>query len=179
MGDVTYPQIRQNFYARHDRGEFRTAKEAKYSSGRLFTTPETIHAERDIVRLMQRGQGAAPQILPIQGAVRITDARELLNPAQRRVIEEVLTSRDQTHGLQGLAGSGKTTALETIRQGAEKAGYAVEGFAPTSRATQQLKEAGISADTLQAHLARERRKALRETRRLFMVVNRVLPAPGK
>ena len=35
-------------------------------------------------------------------------ARDFLNPAQRRAIEEVLTSHDQIQGLQGLAGSGKT-----------------------------------------------------------------------
>jgi ATP-dependent exoDNAse (exonuclease V) alpha subunit len=58
--------------------------------------------------------------------------------------------------LQGLAGSGKTSALESIRQGAEQNGYAVEGFAPTSRAARQLRDAGIPADTLQGFLARSR-----------------------
>jgi ATP-dependent exoDNAse (exonuclease V) alpha subunit len=33
-------------------------------------------------------------------------------------------------------------------------GYAVEGFAPTSRAAQQLRDAGIAADTLQGFVAR-------------------------
>jgi hypothetical protein len=80
--------------------------------------------------------------------------REFLNPAQQRVIEEVLTSHDRIHGLQGLAGSGKTATLETIREGAERNGYAVEGFAPTSRAAGQLRDAGIQADTLQGFLAR-------------------------
>lgn len=36
------------------------------------------------------------------------------------------------------------------------AGYSVEGFAPLSRATKQLRGAGISADTLQGFLARTR-----------------------
>lgn len=49
---------------------------------------------------------------------------------------------------------GKSTALSAIREGAESAGYAVEGFAPTSRAAQQLRDAGISATTLQGFLAR-------------------------
>lgn len=56
--------------------------------------------------------------------------------------------------MQGLAGTGKTTTLETIKEGAERNGYAVEGFAPTSRATGQLRESGISANTLQSFLAR-------------------------
>ena len=52
-----------------------------------------------------------------------------------------------------MAGAGKTSTLESIRQGAEQNGYAVEGFAPTSRAARQLRDAGIAADTLQGFLA--------------------------
>jgi len=43
--------------------------------------------------------------------------------------------------------------LESIREGAEQSGYVVEGFAPTSRAAKQLRDAGIRADTLQRFLA--------------------------
>jgi ATP-dependent exoDNAse (exonuclease V) alpha subunit len=69
------------------------------------------------------------------------------------VVEEILTSRDRVQGLQGRAGSGKTSVLDSIREGAEKSGYVVEGFAPTSRAAKQLRDAGIKADTLQRFLA--------------------------
>ena len=48
----------------------------------------------------------------------------------------------------------KTTVLATIREGAEASGYIVEGFAPTSKAAGQLREAGIDATTLQSFLAR-------------------------
>ena len=41
-----------------------------------------------------------------------------------------------------------------MRAAAEREGYRVEGFAPTSRAAQQLSGAGIEASTLQRHLAR-------------------------
>ena len=40
-----------------------------------------------------------------------------------------------------------------MREGAEKGGYTVEGFAPTSRAARQLRDAGLVADTLQGFLA--------------------------
>jgi hypothetical protein len=72
----------------------------------------------------------------------------------------------------GMTGSGKTTALETIREGAERNGYAVEGFAPTSRAAAQLREASISADTLQSFLVRggqEQAKGDPDRRHLYMV----------
>jgi ATP-dependent exoDNAse (exonuclease V) alpha subunit len=41
-----------------------------------------------------------------------------------------------------------------IRESAEKEGFEVQGFAPTSRAAQQLEDAGIHSDTLQHFLAR-------------------------
>jgi hypothetical protein len=56
-------------------------------------------------------------------------------------------------GLQGVAGTGKTTALDAIRLGAEQNGYQSK-VCPTSRATHQLRDAGIAADTLQGFLAR-------------------------
>jgi ATP-dependent exoDNAse (exonuclease V) alpha subunit len=70
--------------------------------------------------------------------------------------------------LQGVAGGGKTTTLASIRQGAEQSGYVVEGFAPTSRAARQLRDAGIAADTLQGFLARSR-SADPTAKRLYMV----------
>ena len=74
------------------------------------------------------------------------NTKTFLNDTQRRVIEQVLNSADRIHGLQGLAGSGKTSSLQSVREGAESAGYKVEGFAPTSKAAGQLREAGIEAN---------------------------------
>ena len=70
-------------------------------------------------------------------------------------------------GAQTLMGTFKTTLLKSVREAAEKRGYVVEGFAPTSRAANQLREAGISADTLQGFLARVRQPE--PERHLYMV----------
>jgi ATP-dependent exoDNAse (exonuclease V) alpha subunit len=77
-----------------------------------------------------------------------------LNRTQKSVVEDVLSSPDRIQGIQGFAGSGKTTTLSAIRGAAEQEGYQVVGFAPTSRAARQLGEAGIAAGTLQGFLAR-------------------------
>jgi conjugative relaxase-like TrwC/TraI family protein len=156
MGETTYPEVRASFEARIASGEFRVVAGEKHGTGRQFTTAETIRAEREIVKVMQDGKGSAPQLMSVQHAIPLTEARPQLNRAQRAAIEQVLTSRDRIQGLQGVAGAGKTTTLASIRQGAEQSGYAVEGFAPTSRAARQLRDAGIAADTLQGFLARSR-----------------------
>jgi conjugative relaxase-like TrwC/TraI family protein len=169
MGEMTYPEVRVNFEVRVASGEFREVAGSKHSAGRHYTTAGTIQAEKEIIRSVQEGQGQAPQLMSIQEAIPLTESREGLNPTQRKVIEQILTSCDQIQGLQGSAGSGKTTTLAVIRHGAEQNGYAVEGFAPTSRAAHQLREAGINADTLQGFLARTRDRADPAQKHLYLV----------
>jgi conjugative relaxase-like TrwC/TraI family protein len=153
MGEMTYPEVRASFEARIASGEFKEMAGNGQEAGRRFTTAATIKAENDIVQKVRDGQNRAPQITSIEFAVPLTESRPHFNTAQKRVVEEVLTSRDQVQGLQGRAGSGKTSVLSLIREGAEQNGYAVEGFAPTSRAAKQLRDAGMKADTLQRFLA--------------------------
>jgi len=153
MGEMTYPEVRAIFEARVASGEFKEIAGNSHEAGRRFTTAATIKAENEIVRKVQGGQNRAPQIMSIESAVPLSESRPHFNAAQKRVVEEILTSRDRVQGLQGRAGSGKTSVLETIREGSEQIGYAVEGFAPTSRAAKQLRDAGIKADTLQRFLA--------------------------
>jgi conjugative relaxase-like TrwC/TraI family protein len=169
MGEITYPEVRANFEARIASGEFREVAGSKHSASRHFTTAETIQAEKEIIHSVRAGQGQAPQLMSIQNAIPLTEAHERLNDTQRKAIEQILTSRDQIQGLQGSAGSGKTSTLAAIRQGAEQSGYAVEGFAPTSRAAHQLREAGVTADTLQEFLARARTTNEPSQKHLYMV----------
>lgn len=170
MGEIRYPDIRANFEARRAAGEFQQVEAPKHASGRLFTTQQVISAERDVVRMMREGQNQAPQIMPIQQAIAHTDTYSHLNPAQRRAIEEILVSRDRIQGLRGFAGVGKSVSLSAVREGAERNGYTVEGFAPTSRAARQLRDAGITADTLQGFLARgQRGSGDPNSRHLYMV----------
>ena len=154
MGEATYREVRTEFDRRQEGGEFRFVQGSKHSSGRSFTTAETIAAERSNIRYVLEGRNAVEPIMSAERAREQANTRSFLNPSQRRVVEEVLNSSDRIHGLQGLAGTGKTTTLQTVREGAEASGYVVEGFAPTSKAAGQLREAGIDATTLQSFLAR-------------------------
>jgi conjugative relaxase-like TrwC/TraI family protein len=171
MGETTYREIRAEFETRRGAGDFQIVDGPKYASGRRFTTPETISAERANVEFMLSGRNAVEPILSAEQAQEQARSRDFLNEAQQRVIEETLNSTDRVHGLQGRAGTGKTTVVQSIREGAEKSGYTVEGFAPTSRAAAQLREAGIDAGTLQSFLARGENhpSANQELRHLYML----------
>jgi conjugative relaxase-like TrwC/TraI family protein len=154
MGHIVYAQVKPAFDARVATGEFLATRGQRYSSGRLYTTPATIAQERQAVQSSLEGQNQQRPIVSREQAAAYVERLPRLNEGQRTAIETVLSSPDRVQGLQGLAGTGKTTALRAIREAAEQAGYAVEGMAPTSKATQQLREAGISAGTLQGYLAR-------------------------
>lgn len=154
MGEASYWDIRAEFDSRREAGELRSVQGMKHDSARSFTTPETIAAERANIRYVLEGRNATQPMMTAERAREQASARSFLNDSQRRVIEEILNSSDRIHGLQGLAGSGKTTTLQTVREGAETSGYIVEGFAPTSKAAGQLREAGIDATTLHSFLAR-------------------------
>ena len=167
MSETTYSEVRAGFEARIAAGEFQLVSGQKHDSGRSFTTAETIRAEKEILRRMQQGQGRAEQIMSIQAAVAHTEKQQHLNAGQRSAAEEILTSRDVVQGLEGRAGVGKTTLLKSVREAAEQRGYVVEGFAPTSRAANQLRDAGISADTLQGFLVRHHQP--NPDRHLYMV----------
>lgn len=167
MSEATYLEVRASFESRVASGEFQTVVGQKYDNARQFTTAETIRAEKEILRRATQGQNQASPIMPIQDAVRLTESREQLNSAQRAAIEQILTSRDAVQGLQGRAGSGKSSALAAICEGAEQQGFSVQGFAPTSRAAHQLRNVGIPADTLQGFLSRT--STPDDTRHLYMV----------
>ncbi len=156
MGEVSFSETRDEFQRRRDGGEFHFVQGQKHSSGRSFTTPETIAAERANVHHVLTGQGASKPMLSDAAAERQATSRDFLNEKQQAAIRDVLTSTDRVHGFQGLAGTGKTTTLAAIREGAEQGGYTVEGFAPTSKAAGQLREAGIEANTLQSFFARQK-----------------------
>ena len=88
----------------------------------------------------------------------------------------ILSERDRVVGVQGYAGTGKTTMLNRARALLEKRGYELKGLAPSASAAQTLgAEAGIDTETLQRFLARNAgvaegrltRKGAREMRGMF------------
>jgi len=161
MGKATLAEVKANLDARSRNGEFQRA-------GPMLTTREMIDLERDNIAAMQAGRGRYASIASELEVERMRKSLAHLSGNQRIAIEEIVTSRDQVIGLQGTAGAGKTTSLAAIRAAAEQQGYQVEGLAPTSRAAQQLEEAGIVARTLQGYLATGR-KAADGQRRLYFV----------
>jgi conjugative relaxase-like TrwC/TraI family protein len=170
LGLTTYEAVASELRQRVERGEF--VEIIRERRPREATTQRMLEMERSNIQTMLDGQ---TQHAPIVG----NDARQTvdaiaerqqlrLNDNQRTAVEQILASRDQVIGLQGGAGTGKTTALSVLREAAEKEGYEVRGFAPTTRATKQLAESGIQSETLQKFI-RRRPEAPEHHNRLFVL----------
>jgi conjugative relaxase-like TrwC/TraI family protein len=157
MAQATYEQVRHEFTQRVQRGEFVAVGHIEGRAAPMYTTAEMIRMEREIVGRMQSGNQryySDPMLVSPSLRIATEDRHTELSPAQREVVDDIFVRREKIVGLDGIAGTGKTTTLAVIREGTEAEGYKVEGFAPTSRAAQKLAEAGIETSTLQRHLAR-------------------------
>jgi len=158
QGTLTLPDVEAAFEQRRTAGltEFEEVYHYRQNApGRRFTTPEMIAMERYSIETMRAGIG---QHQPIAATITKDDFREAyrdhMNNGQMHLAWNVLQSRDRIIGVQGGAGTGKTTALRTIAHLAKAHGYQTRGLAPTSGATKEMKAAGIQSETVQAHLMR-------------------------
>ena len=170
MGEITYAQVRGNLSARLASGEFQTV-ERQHAPGRQFTTARTIEAEREILERVREGHNQVQPVATRAKAILVADRHPHLNRAQKSVVEDVLSSPDRIQGIQGFAGTGKTTVLTVLRSTAEAQCYEVQGFAPTSRAARQLRDAGVEAGTLQGFLARSAPSDAAPERKRFYFVD--------
>src|SRR5260370_3614362 len=103
----------------------------------LYTTAEMVRMEQEIIGRMQSGNQRTysdPMLVSPPLRIAIEDRHTELSRAQLRAVDDLFVSREKVGGLDGFAGTGKTTTVAVIREGAEAAGYKVESLDATSRA---------------------------------------------
>lgn len=116
-----------------------------------ITTKQMLAEEKAMIDFASGGKNMCPPLNPdyeIQS--------DMLNDGQRAAIEHALNSTDKMMLISGSAGVGKTTLLQTVRDGIEEAGKTLFAFAPTAAASRgQLQDKGFEgADTI-ARLIRD------------------------
>ena len=119
-----------------------------------LATDRTVGEERETVALWRTGAGRGRAVMrgwQVQGRL----SRGPLTAGQKDAVKLILSARDRTVGVQGYAGTGKTTMLNRARGLAERKGWRMTGLAPSASAAGTLaSEAGIGTETLQRFLAR-------------------------
>ena len=119
---------------------------------RAFVTDRAVRAERRVLASMRAGRGKG---LALAGADAV-EARlgaSRLTRGQREAVRTVVLSHDLVVGVQGHAGSGKTTMLREVKELLGE--LRIQGLAPSAVAARVLaREAGIPSRTLQYFLTR-------------------------
>ena len=127
-----------------------------------FTTPKLLEMEEGNLEMIRRGLDAYESLVDENAVTNEARASGLNNGQSDAVC--LLSSTSRFVGVQGYAGTGKTSMLKTMNKIAEKHGLMVRGFAPTAAAAKSIEtEAGIKSQTLDSFLMAERnRKAQRQ-----------------
>jgi ATP-dependent exoDNAse (exonuclease V) alpha subunit len=138
------------------------------------TTSRTVAMEQSNIKTVIAGRGSQIPILEDEQLdsvlSSISETQKItLNDRQRGAVETILGSTDRIIGLEGLAGTGKTTTLSVLREAAERCGYAVQGFAPTGTASDLLAESGIRTSTLQKFVATPQMNSPTEDNMLYVM----------
>lgn len=151
LGRTTFEAVSREMRGREERGQLARIVLDDAARERV-ATEKTLRREAENVERMRAGKGTQ-QPLTEHVPEAVTTSRDVtLNESQRAAFGQIVTSRDQITGLQGKAGTGKTTTLAAAREAALSAGYDVQGFAPTTRAAQLLADSGMETRTLQKFL---------------------------
>lgn len=121
-----------------------------------FTTQGALATERSILNLERAGRGASAPILDADaGRAKLADS--FLNERQRQAATDILASNNRIIGVQGLAGTGKTTMLSASKALAEEAGHRMVAIAPYGSQVKALQQSGFEAQTVMAFVrAKER-----------------------
>jgi len=172
MGLTTYEAVKQEIAARErEEGLIGILREERAPE---VTTRRMLDLERANIRKVLEGRGTQQPVIEAAQAGRVVDEisgkqGRILNDSQREAVVRLMTSRDRIMGLQGRAGTGKTTVLSVLRAAAERAGYEVRGFAPTTRAVKELSKSGIETLTLQKFTFSRRREGAEGGKRLYVL----------
>ena len=136
-GIVAGHDIEQAMKREAGAGRLLSATEGRY------TTAEAIARERAFISHIRGGRDAVAPIASDTPAVLQTSDGKTLNAGQANAAKHILESPDRFIAVQGVAGAGKTTAMQVVRERAEAAGYKVVGMVPTHRAAKELRDAGV------------------------------------
>ena len=168
-GKITFEDLKKAMEEAKGKGSLiRQTDELAGRKQNLVTSKETLEREKRILSYEKSGRhGVLPVMNPLQAenALKAIAEKEglTLNKEQKEAARMILTTDNRYSGINGYAGTGKTTmlkpAIESLQNGVafsalKNAGYEVIGLGPQHSAVHALRDAGIiESQTLQSWLA--------------------------
>lgn len=135
------------------------ALSAEYSDGTRWTTEAAIETEKHILTNIEKGKGQHNPFTTSKQVHTYLEGQSRLTHGQKDSIHLISTTKDSFVGIQGLAGTGKSTMLETnidlikhVTQVGKNQPDKIIGLAPTHSAVSELENKGVNAQTLESLL---------------------------
>lgn len=130
------------------------ASEAIELADDIYTTPEMLAIETEAARQAVTGQNSGIGVTCPEAVTAALADRPHLSGEQIDLVTQTVTSGDAVTAIIGKAGSGKTTALDALRDAYEHDGYTVIGACLAAKAAQELQSgAGIPSTTIHRTIA--------------------------
>jgi len=124
-----------------------------------YATRMALESEQRVVAAERQGRNTLQPIMPadqLQEAIK----GKGLTAGQRDAVELILNHPNQIIGIQGMAGTGKSYALQTAKELLERQGMTMVALAPYGSQVNNLRDDGIAAKTVSAFLnARDKGRA--------------------
>ncbi|TEA70175.1 MobF family relaxase [Allopusillimonas ginsengisoli] len=138
-------------------GNARQLVDQAIAKGRLlmesprYATQKAYEAESRILAAEQTGRSAWQTTIADTSAKSSLDTR--LTPGQREAVMLIATGSDQIAGIQGLAGTGKSFALQNAQAILQQQGHTMTALAPYGNMVRNLRKDYIPANTIASVLA--------------------------
>ena len=116
-----------------------------------YATRKAYEVESRILAAEQQGRGAWQ--VSITSSVTEAGLDSRLTPGQREAVILIASDRDQISGIQGLAGTGKSFALQNAQTILKQQGQKLVALAPYGGMVRNLRKDGVPANTVASVLA--------------------------
>ncbi|PLC53945.1 conjugal transfer protein [Pollutimonas nitritireducens] len=126
-----------------------------------YATRKSFEAESRILAAEQTGRSAWHGTIPATNAESSLDTR--LTPGQREAVMLITTGSDQIAGIQGLAGTGKSFALQNAQAILQQQGHTMMSLAPYGNMVRNLREDDIPANTIASVLTASDKRHFTDT----------------
>lgn len=117
------------------------------------TTKAVLNSEKWTIKTINEHKDSVEQIThkeDVLSHIAIYEEKQgfKLTQGQEESVKKIFSTTDRFIGVQGLAGTGKTTMLEVVKNIAQDNGYVIRGMSGTKKAANTLmKETGIESNT--------------------------------
>ena len=123
-----------------------------------FATRESLTQEAHLLRIVRDGWASHSPLMSERDVTAVIERQGSLHEitltnGQSEAVRHVLTSPSLVTVVEGRAGTGKTLALDTVREGLERVGHHPVGLAPSAAAARRLGEgARVESHTIASWL---------------------------